>query len=150
MVSMRHNQSPYQTSLGQAIFAIIAGTIIASIILTGITIFLYVVEGFGAHRGAGIVLLEAFKVWKVSTVVMFSWIVLSSIPWTALHIMGYRQWYVAIGLGALLGPVGTLVISVTFLTGVNFQLPLLIIPLIAGIAVGWLLWRIAYYKEEAE
>lgn len=127
------------------LFAIIFGTLAASLFLTGIIILEAFIKGFAHRNGANSILFEAIRVWALAVIIAFGGIAVVGVPaWAALHFLGYRSWYAGASLGAsMTGAVFLITGGASDSRSIFYFFALTS----SGGIVGWLIWKIAYFKE---
>lgn len=127
----------YETGFLRAAMALIAGAVAGT--------FLFIVPPLFFASGE-MPTVDDLKVIPFLFLMWLIWIILFGLlPWLVLHMIGWRQWYVAVVLGAVMPVVFLLVLGNTDeLAGY--------VPILSpvGMVVGWTIWRVAYRRVKVE
>ncbi len=128
---MTHN-----TTIGRSILAMLVGALVGGNLSMGLLI-----AGFGAPEPG-----QTAQIWLIMQAYWLGGIVIFAlIPFVLMHYSNLRQWYGMTFIGVLT----MVMLSYYAFKGVEQGNSTVVLAAIGGI-VGWVIWRVAYRRVEAE
>jgi len=136
----------YETNWERVVLAYMVGSILAgAVFIVGFfitAVIYYVSTAYPPPTWGWQELQSTFWLWSlVSLAWLLGQTVLVSLPWYLLHISGRTHWKYAVGLGVFAVPLTVAFFELNLFWGyAGFA--------IWGGLMGWLIWRIAYFKND--